>query len=40
MELRVDAIAISVLFEEEEDSGLVELAIDPEDEEIFICASL
>jgi len=39
MELRVD-VSVSPVGFEDEDTGLVELAIDPEDEEIFICASL
>jgi hypothetical protein len=33
--LMVDAIASPVLFEEEEDTGLVELAIDPEDKDKY-----
>ncbi|MFB2935522.1 hypothetical protein ACE1B6_09595 [Aerosakkonemataceae cyanobacterium BLCC-F154] len=39
MGLMVDAIASSVLFEEEEDTGLVELAIKPQDEDkySFVC---
>jgi len=40
MKLKVDAIVNPVLFEEE-DTGLVELAIDPEDENKypFVCPS-